>query len=546
MLGGVLFLLLLLPGGASADEQNCSYQDVLDHLNLTQRSKMFYMNRPVKNYKTPTKVYLDLLLYAILEVQEKDQKFVPYVWITMWWKNDFISWDPEEFCGMEFVSIPNELIWKPDITIVEMTERDSAPPSPYVSLTFRGNVEIVNDLVLTSTCRMQIYKFPFDTQSCNLTFKSFIHSDEEIELVRYLNSEEITEDSREVMRIQSEWLFINITVSSITEKPYKHNYTSVIYTINMKRRSALYIVNFILPILFLLCLDLSSFMISDSGGEKLGFKITVLLAITVMQLILNDILPSSSNRIPLIAVYCIGVFSLMMLSLMETVLVMYLIQKDSAPRDGDETEEEGRSLREDKRDSNKQFYSKSKFKFGLQVRSPGKRASEPNVFQEFQNSSSRLMEESHVSERLLYEIKALTLFLKSREEEPKPGYWTRVAQRINKAFCVFYFSCAVLFLIYMFINWNYDLSKEATEESKELMRTQYEWLFNDIKVCSETINSFDVIIYTINMKRRSILYIVNFLLPVLFFLFLDLASFLISDNGGEKLSFKVTVLLANK
>ena len=42
---------------------------------------------------------------------------------------------------------------------------------------------------------------------------------------------------------------------------------------------------------------------------------------------MNDPPPLSS------AVYCIGVFSLMMLSLLETVLVMYLIEKDSAPRD---------------------------------------------------------------------------------------------------------------------------------------------------------------------------------------------------------------------
>lgn len=68
----------------------------------------------------------------------------------------------------------------------------------------------------------------------------------------------------------------------------------------MKRRSTLYIINFLLPILFFLSLDFASFLISDSGGEKLGFKVTVLLAITVMQLILNEILPSSSNTIPLI------------------------------------------------------------------------------------------------------------------------------------------------------------------------------------------------------------------------------------------------------
>jgi uncharacterized membrane protein YoaK (UPF0700 family) len=68
----------------------------------------------------------------------------------------------------------------------------------------------------------------------------------------------------------------------------------------MARRPLLHVINFLLPILFFLCLDLASFLISDQRGEKLGFKVTVLLAISVLLLILNDILPSMSNRTPLI------------------------------------------------------------------------------------------------------------------------------------------------------------------------------------------------------------------------------------------------------
>ncbi|XP_078136076.1 5-hydroxytryptamine receptor 3A-like [Sander vitreus] len=113
----------------------------------------------------------------------------------------------------------------------------------------------------------------------------------------------------------------------------------------MRRRSILYIANFLVPIMFFFCLDLASFLISDSGGEKLGFKVTVLLAVTVMQLILNDILPSSSDRIPLIAVYCIGMFGLMMLSLLETILVMHLMEKDSASQDNEADKDQ--SLSED-------------------------------------------------------------------------------------------------------------------------------------------------------------------------------------------------------
>ena len=41
------------------------------------------------------------------------------------------------------------------------------------------------------------------------------------------------------------------------------------------------------------------------------------------------------------------------------------------------------------------------------------------------------------------------------------------------------------------------------------------------------------------MKRIPILCVINFLVPILFFLLLDLSSFLIAEQRGEKLGFKV-------
>lgn len=126
----------------------------------------------------------------------------------------------------------------------------------------------------------------------------------------------------------------------------------------MKRRPLLHVINFLLPILFFLTLDLSSFFISDHRSEKLGFKVTILLAISVLLLILNEILPAMSNETPLIgsypildssvvllyirymllqqrvclffltATYSIVIFGLMLLSLLETILVTYLLDKD--------------------------------------------------------------------------------------------------------------------------------------------------------------------------------------------------------------------------
>ncbi|XP_050922509.1 5-hydroxytryptamine receptor 3A-like [Lates calcarifer] len=442
------FFLLLLTGGASS-LGNCSYHAVLKHLDLTNNKELYTLTRPVNNYTSATSVNLDVRLYAILEIVKKDQKFVPYVWVTMWWKNDFIGWNRDDFCGIKSVSVPTELMWKPDVTIEEMTEKDKAPPAPYLTIHSSGYVELANDQVIVSTCRMHVYKFPFDTQTCNLTFKSVIHSIEEIKIVQHTNSSEATEDSRKVMQTQFEWLFVNMTVTNKIVKYYNINQSVVIYTVNMKRRSALYIVNFILPVLFFLGLDLASFLISDSGGEKLSFKVTVLLAVTVMQLILNEILPASSNRIPLIAVYCIGIFSLMMLSLLETILVMYLIEKDSASQDNET--DRGQTLSEDCRDKREEV---NKSIQGCNV-SPGKMPSELLPVEE--DSGSQLMEEAHTSKKfsddLREALKSVTLLLNSRKEEEKPNAWTRKTKTINKVFVIFYMTAASLFLLCMFFNW---------------------------------------------------------------------------------------------
>ncbi|XP_044033748.1 5-hydroxytryptamine receptor 3A-like [Siniperca chuatsi] len=459
MLIGFLFLLFLT--GGVFPERNCSYQDVLNHLDLTKNNELYYMTRPVKNYKRPTQVSLEVLLYAILDVVEKDQKFIPYVWTVVRWHNEYISWDPNQFCGIDNVSLPTEILWKPDLTIEEMTEKDKAPPSPYLTINDKGDVEVQNDQVLVSTCRMHIYKFPFDIQSCNLSFKSVIHTAKDIRLQASDNSSEATEWSREVMRTQYEWLFINMTVTTNNASDLVSQ-DIIIYTITMKRRSLLYIVNFLLPILFFLCLDLASFLISENGGEKLSFKVTVLLAVTVMQLILNEILPSSSNKIPLIVVYCIGIFSLMLLSLLDTILVIYLMNKDSASQDS--KADRNQSLSED---CNKQGKANFHNCHGevhkwtqcacIYDASTGETPSELMPVAK-EGNCSKLMEEYHALEKLSDELKemnkTLTLLLSNRKEEEKPGYWTRVAKRVNRVFFIFYVTVVSLFLTFVFLKWN--------------------------------------------------------------------------------------------
>ncbi|XP_041830757.1 5-hydroxytryptamine receptor 3A-like [Melanotaenia boesemani] len=435
--------------------ENCSFDAVLKHLNLTGNSDMYSLSRPVKHHRHLTWLFLEMKIYAILDVRETDQTFISYIWIYLRWDNEHIWWYPNDFCELDHILVPAKLLWMPDLTIEEMTEQDKASPSPYLNIRSHGWVEYRNDQVVISTCKMHVYKFPFDIQSCNISFKSIMYSDKELKLFYNKNNTVITEWSREAMQTQYEWLFISMTVTDKTVKHFGFNQTMIIYTIKMKRRSVLYIANFLLPVLFFLCLDLASLLMSDSGGEKVGFKITVLLAVTVMQLILNEILPCSSDRIPLIAVYCIGIFTLMLFSLLETILVMHLINKDSEPQENETQIKQ--SLNENHMNKWNNFHCCIR---GIKKQSDCTSVSKGSADQSYsmtkEDSSNHLTKVSLTLEKVsdeLEEIKKAVALLSNRKEDGKPGYWTRLARKINKFFTFFYVTSVILFLLMIFSVW---------------------------------------------------------------------------------------------
>ncbi|KAG7491759.1 hypothetical protein MATL_G00007110 [Megalops atlanticus] len=209
------------------------------------------------------------------------------------------------------------------------TEEDNGAQSPYLYVYHDGTVSLEDDYAVASTCKMDVHKFPFDTQSCTITFSSFIYTVDDVQLFPHSNSSRATQTSLEVMQSQGEWEFLNMSVTKTNLSLDQKAWDQLKYTFTMRRRPLLHVINLLLPILFFLTLDIASFYISDKRGEKLGFKVTVLLAISVLLLILNEILPSMSNKTPLIATYCIVIFAFMLLSVLETILVTYLMEKDS-------------------------------------------------------------------------------------------------------------------------------------------------------------------------------------------------------------------------
>ncbi|KYO31126.1 hypothetical protein Y1Q_0016477 [Alligator mississippiensis] len=128
MLGSVVASLFLALLSAEADPgQICKYHDVVEYLNITSNSDLFLYTKPKRNWKEPVEVELDFTFVSIISIREKLQTATFYFWLTMEWKNDFVSWNPLDFCNISSFSMPASLFWAPEIFIDEQADEDNPP-----------------------------------------------------------------------------------------------------------------------------------------------------------------------------------------------------------------------------------------------------------------------------------------------------------------------------------------------------------------------------------------------------------------------------------
>ncbi|XP_040047303.2 5-hydroxytryptamine receptor 3A [Gasterosteus aculeatus] len=419
--------LLALTGVCSCQTSDCSYLDLLTYLNLTTTNGAAVNMRPVKNWTTPTLVQVDMVPFGILQVDEKTQTFTSHIWINMHWTNEFLTWNASDFCGIDTLMVPRSSLWIPDVFIVEdVSDSGTIQHSPLVSLSPEGSLLAITRQRLTATCLLVVTLFPFDQQRCNFTFSSMNKAS--IMLGPINNETALTRTSEEFMVTQGEWELDKMEIfeyrNNISRYPDK-----LIYTVTISRRPLLYVVIFILPLLFFVWLDVASFFISEARGEKLSFKVTVLLSISVLLLILKDMMPSTENHLPMIAIYCVGIFALVGLSVLEAMLLSFLHDLDGycKARSPDNCEEKIQ-LEED-------FYKAEE--------APENGPVPPD------------RPEGHdLLKLILKEVKTTRQEVGGpNKDEMRPGRYRRLADIIDRVFFSLYLLTAVVFLTYMYTAW---------------------------------------------------------------------------------------------
>ncbi|XP_013799534.1 5-hydroxytryptamine receptor 3A-like [Apteryx mantelli] len=299
----IAILTLSLGTAGAAPGYVCTYYDVIKHLNISSSDKLNTRVLPKRNWKEPLEVKMDFMLMAILSVVEKLQTVTFYFVLGLEWTNTLVTWDPRDFCNISKVVLPLDAYWSPPVFFLEEVNEQKSNKLEYSVVTHNGVFNTTLPFQVTVTCSLKILRFPFDTQTCNISMASFLYP-AVTDLVTKMRRTpaEMKKMSHTYFLNDGEWKFTNLSIIEYAEKMDDEQFSVTTYMISMERRPILYVLNLILPTCALYLLDMAVLFGPSSPEEKIGFQIAIILGSSMLAVILNNILPTSSNEPPVIGI----------------------------------------------------------------------------------------------------------------------------------------------------------------------------------------------------------------------------------------------------
>ncbi|XP_061171691.1 neuronal acetylcholine receptor subunit alpha-3-like [Saccostrea echinata] len=278
--------------------------------------------RPVADQSLPVILDVSFNLISIIGVDEVNEKLESSGYLTVQWHDAMLTWDPETNDGIERIFVPQNDIWKPDLVLGNGFKKfeEFGGSFYFVDILCTGFVLWQPFQVFESHCTIDTTYFPYDKEVCEIVFRVWSYtvldveirtSSDGVDLQGYKESGvwEITHTKAEVSRGSAE--------------------SMVTFSLYLKRKPLYFVLNIIVPILFLGLLTILVFVLPVDSGEKMSYAITVFLSFAVFLTIINTQLPVSSDSTSVLSFYLLLQMSMGVLILVITALQIRLHHRDA-------------------------------------------------------------------------------------------------------------------------------------------------------------------------------------------------------------------------
>uniref|UniRef100_A0A8C2YWN8 Uncharacterized protein n=1 Tax=Cyclopterus lumpus TaxID=8103 RepID=A0A8C2YWN8_CYCLU len=264
------------------------------------------MERPVANDSQSLIVQFSFTLMQVMDV------------VRTQWYDHYLQWNQSEYPGVKNLRFTTDQVWTPDILLYNSAhDKFDATFKTNVLVNSSGFCQYLPPGIFVSTCTVDVRWFPFDIQRCELKFGSWTFDGWLLDL-------QMKEADVSGYMTNGEWDLVEVPGGrhEVFYDCCPEPYPDVTFVVTLRRRTLFYALNLLIPCVLLSSMTLVVFLLPANSGEKISLGITVLLSLTVFMLMVAEIMPTTSDSVPLIGQYFASTMVIVGMSVVATVLVL--------------------------------------------------------------------------------------------------------------------------------------------------------------------------------------------------------------------------------
>ncbi|CAF0777651.1 unnamed protein product [Brachionus calyciflorus] len=289
-------------------------------------------SRILENYdkliKQSGKIELKITFFLrqLIGMDEKNQIMTTNSYVAQEWIDPRLKWEPSEYSNTNRIIIQAKKIWQPELAFLNVADGDGFLKISDQNLAIVESTGLVYLIVssnsLRTRCKMNIIKFPFDEQTCEIRLASWLLSTYDIDINQA--------DCRPPI-----WDLINITnEADINSDRFigLENYETddAIFKFKFKRRPLYHMINGVFPNFVLNILLLLVYFLPEKS--QIGLTLAIILATSMNLVRASSDIPVQSDYLPYMTLYFIFCHIYNILSLTFFTIESFLLSKGYLPK----------------------------------------------------------------------------------------------------------------------------------------------------------------------------------------------------------------------
>uniref|UniRef100_A0A8C7J6P8 5-hydroxytryptamine receptor 3A-like n=2 Tax=Oncorhynchus kisutch TaxID=8019 RepID=A0A8C7J6P8_ONCKI len=299
------------------------------------------------------------IVYETLSVDTKNLRFESRLEVPLSWEDPDLSWNTSVY-HHDMVVLPVSKIWTPELHVTNGVQTTIKHGNKDLLVHSNGTIEHMVIMNTVVGCEVNLYNYPFASDFCPIAINVWALKG----CGMFLNFGNVSTTSAN----RGDWLTENVELDAKGGRDDR-NYLWV----SLKMRSENPFLSLVLPSILIIVADVVSFSLPLGGGERISFKVTLVLSFIMFLIILNDLLPGGGQCSPIIRKHFCFCLVILVLSTLQSMVLTRLAKcgtlwpcslsksKDSLLKDTDNEEESKSDIKASEEEKNTALQKVVKF-----------------------------------------------------------------------------------------------------------------------------------------------------------------------------------------